>query len=1070
MAKKKSAPAGDASANRSEAAVNESLPSTIEPQNNAFDNLRNKIEAQLQKPGQSKGKDKPKPKKSETKSVDEPKKTKPDAAKPARGKKRDRSGQILDGDAGKTTQARGKPRQVNGSKHEDEHEDVDEVFRKEVQALGGTDEDLKLLADAASDSELEEFPEDRSRKSRPHDIDVKGLNKGMGNILKEIALAQGESAPDQDASNSDEADEDDDAGQPSVQSGNEKAEKNSRGKKQPQFLCEPKADWFNVPEPDVDMEKRPKYTPSSETLDQLYEYAKSLLAEEHQRFKDSQQSSSAQSFYNTVIASGTLSDRISALTLAVQESPIHNMRALETLLGLAWKRSRSQAVDVLRALKDLFAQGSLLPESRKLYAFRAQPTLPYLLGHAKTWKQGDKLPRGLDQARLVVWAFESWLKELYFEVLQILETWCSDEIEFSKSRAVSYVFELLKERPEQESNLLRLLINKLGDPVKKIASQASYLLMQLLISHPAMKMVVVSAIESDFIFRPGQSMHGKYYAVVTLNQTAFSGKEEDVAKKLLDIYFGLFSPLLKMTAAPEPTTKPATEKVDETPAPRRRRNNHKKPAPVSGQAQAEELREKLISAILTGVNRAYPYAGADGSSFNDHLETLFKITHSSNFNTSIQAMMLIQQLSTTHKASNDRFYRVLYESMLDPRLIIASKQQLYLNLLHRALKADLNVKRVKAFVKRLVQLMSLHEPSFICGVFFLIQDLESTFPSLAGLIDQPEDHDDEEVFRDVDEDAPQGQPELSEKPRGDVYDGHKRAPEHANADNSCVWEILPFLAHFHPSVSVSADHLLRHAKLPGKPDLSLHTLSHFLDRFVYRNPKLSSVSQRGSSIMQPMANDSRNVLIGGSWDAQRRLPVNCEAFKSKKSDDVAADDVFFHRYFSSLDTKVASTKVKKAKKRGDDDEESGDDEDEVWKAMMDSAPDLEGAEESDDDVDLSELDSEMDALEDEAGGDAGGSDDDGVDIDPAIFDEDEDDLMEIGEDVAEKDASEVSDFDGFGDEDEEETSSKKTKKGKKADREADKEKAKKLKRLPTFASAEDYSKMLDDDEDEDMGM
>ena len=44
------------------------------------------------------------------------------------------------------------------------------------------------------------------------------------------------------------------------------------------------------------------------------------------------------------------------------------------------------------------------------------------------------------------------------------------------------------------------------------------------------------------------------------------------------------------------------------------------------------------------------------------------------------------------------------------------------------------------------------------------------------------------------------------------YDGHKRAPEHANADHSCAWEVLPFLAHFHPSVTVSADHYIHHTR------------------------------------------------------------------------------------------------------------------------------------------------------------------------------------------------------------------------------------------------------------------
>ncbi|KAJ4661853.1 RNA-binding ribosome biosynthesis protein mak21 [Exophiala dermatitidis] len=1025
----------------------------------SMENLRNQIQARLQEIDQKGKKGKKDVKKTDV-TPKSGKQSKHNTEGPGRGKKRDRNGQVLEDDKKKNTSRNSVP-QHGGKINDDDEEEEENDFRKEVQALGGTADDIQLVADAQSDSELEGTSEERtSRKSKADvesKVDMEGLDKGLKNILKEIALAQGEmdDEEDEDEDEVDEVDEAPSSRQPPKEEQKQEKEKPQRGKNT-QFVCEPNPDWFDLPAPEVDTEAPLKYTPSKDTLDQLYEYAKKLLEEENQRFKDSQQSSSAHSFYNTVITSGTLSDKISALTLAVQESPLHNMRALETLIGVARKRSRSQAIDVLRALKDLFAQGSLLPESRRLYAFRAQPLLPHVLSQIKTWRQGDKLPRGLEPKHLVAWAFEDWLKEQYFEILKILEVWCNDEIEFSKARAVSYVYELLKERPEQESNLLRLLINKLGDPVKKIASQASYLLMQLLISHPAMKEVVISAIESDFIFRPGQSLHGKYYAVVTLNQTVLSPKEEAVAQKLLDIYFALFTQLLK------PSTAATEEKTEEEPR-TRGLGKKSKNTPKSGQAQTEELKEKLTSAILTGVNRAYPYVGAGGTTFSDHMETLFKIAHSPNFNTSIQALLLIQRLSGTHRASNDRFYRVLYESLLDPRLIHASKQQLYLNLLHRALKADLNVKRVKAFVKRLIQVLSLHEPPFICGSFFLIQDLETTFPSLAGLIDQPEDHDDDvEVFRDVDEDANNDLPEKPEQHQSNVYDGHKRAPEHANADNSCAWELLPFLAHFHPSVSVSADHILRHAKLPGKPDLSLHTLSHFLDRFVYRNPKLSSSSLRGSSIMQPMAaTDIHGVLIANGVSGQRQLPVNSDAFKSKKSDEVAAEDVFFHQYFASLGKGVTKkTKAQKKREKNEDDESA--EEDEVWKAMMDSAPDLEGEVESDEDVDLSDLESAMGESEGEG---LSGSEGEGVDIEAGIFDEDEDDLMELDEDVAD----EGGDFAGFESGEEEDQRPSKRKKGKKGAKEDEgKAKTKKtLKGLPTFASAEDYAKMLENDEDED---
>jgi ribosome biogenesis protein MAK21 len=162
--------------------------------------------------------------------------------------------------------------------------------------------------------------------------------------------------------------------------------------------------------------------------------------------------------------------------------------------------------------------------------------------------------------------------------------------------------------------------------------------------------------------------------------------------------------------------------------------------------------------------------------------------------------MLIQQLSSAHQVSAERFYRTLYESLLDPRIATSSKQAMYLNLLYKALKADLNMKRVKAFIKRLVQILSLHQPSFICGVLYLIRELETASPSLTSLVDQPEEHegdDDVEVFRDVpdeDEQAPAEPIAQGAAPsRANVYDSRKRDPERSNADKSCLWELVSAL-------------------------------------------------------------------------------------------------------------------------------------------------------------------------------------------------------------------------------------------------------------------------------------
>ena len=318
------------------------------------------------------------------------------------------------------------------------------------------------------------------------------------------------------------------------------------------------------------------------------------------------------------MSSGTLSDKVSALTLLIQESPLHNMKALERLLGLAKKRSRGQAVSALGALKDLLAQGELLPSNRRLKPFASQPALLEALqdSQVRAWKPGQSLPGRLDKLHLLLWAFEDWLKSSYFQIIQLLEVWCNDEVEFARARALGYVHELLTQKPEQEVNLLRLLVNKLGDTDRKIASKASFLLLQLQSTHPLMRPVIISTMESELIFRPRQNPNAIYYAIITLNQTVLSAQEEHVAVKLLDVYFGLFGVLLR------PSRKEPPYVQDATAGPKQRGNHEKARKPRRDAATKvahhetaiqveDESREKIISAVLTGVNRAFPYSGSD---------------------------------------------------------------------------------------------------------------------------------------------------------------------------------------------------------------------------------------------------------------------------------------------------------------------------------------------------------------------------------------------------------------------------------------------------------------------------
>ena len=277
------------------------------------------------------------------------------------------------------------------------------------------------------------------------------------------------------------------------------------------------------------------------------------------------------------------------------------------------------------------------------------------------------------------------------------------------------------------------------------------------------------------------------------------------------------------------------------------------------------------------------------------------------------------------------------------------------------------------------------------------------------------------------------------------YDGRKRDPEHSEADGSSLWELSPLLMHFHPSVALFASRLITHESMPAKPDLAQNTLMHFLDRFVYRNPKQQSITtRRGPSIMQPIGSTNvDHIAIAERSGLQQ--PVNSESFMNLSDDKIKPDEVFFHKYFSAISNgkRTKEKKAKKVKATLDSDDEDGD-EDEIWKALVKSKPELDEAEDSD-------MSLEMDDLEYEPGPDDRHSD---LDLDDDGGDAGFNDALGLGsdDDALVDSGSEVEILNNSTDEE-----GVPLNRAGKVDK---KKRRKKLKSLPTFASADDYASML----------
>ncbi|KAF6741179.1 hypothetical protein DFP72DRAFT_946119, partial [Ephemerocybe angulata] len=399
--------------------------------------------------------------------------------------------------------------------------------------------------------------------------------------------------------------------------------------------------------------------------------------------------------------------------------------------------------------------------------------------------------------------------------------------------------------------------------------------------------------------------------------------------------------------------------------------------------------------------------------------------------------------------------------------------------------------RTKAVVRRFVQVLvagGSGATEFVAGGLYLLGEVLlpsassffSTIPGLRAMLNAPP------------------KKNIAEK---DAYDPKKRDPQWAHAGSSPLWELTPLLHSHHPAIALHTRQLLTSQPLTASPDLSQNTLSHFLDRF----PAASAL-------------DGVKLRKGEQLDVQR---VNERGFVERREGDVAVEEVFFWRFFRERGEREERMRRKVGGRKGEEDnEESGSekdedeqeddeesekedkekeeeedsdvsegelDEDEVWKAMQASMPKangdddlLAGSEDSDDldsdlDAEMADSDSEGEWEDEDEDADAGKvSDDEDEDGLSLVEGSDNEDLISLDGDVPEgliAYEDEEDEEDAEKDEEEEEwggVDGGAGQKRKRAEREEKKESRKKLRALPTFASYEDYAKLIDASPEDDI--
>lgn len=758
---------------------------------------------------------------------------------------------------------------------------------------------------------------------------------------------------------------------------------------------------------------------------------------------------------------GTLKDRIAATSVTVSTSPLHKFYALDGLLSMAGcaesgGKSNSRVAQLsAEALEDVFTN-TLLPPDRKLLTLSQRPL--YLFESSKA---GKKSKKSLSPRILLLWRFEEMVKEKYDLFLRkYMAHTLQEGAEMHKIATLHSAGALLASVPEGESQLLAMIVNKLGDPGKKTAAAAGHQLRLILQKHPNMQMIIAREVQ-QLTHRPHLSSKALYNCIVFLNQlklekeddkTSQSRMTDNLPSSLIKTYFRLFEVATK-------SNKKGLKDKD---------------------SDDKGTKSRLLSALLTGVNRAHPYLPSKDQDMEEHIDALYRIVHTASPAASTQALMLLfhlivgskatsddDKMPTTDTATNrqDRFYRALFMVLSKPSLVSHGKHlTMFFNLLYKAMKYDPDTNRVNACAKRFMSTAVHSNPATIAGSLFLLNEITKTHPGLQTCMEEVPNESNAKLIFDDSKREPRAALVIASQ--GD----NKQSKEIYGNDRKCPpsWELSLVSHHFHPSVSKFGG-TIGEITYSGDP-LRDFGLAPFLDKFAYRNPKsrdkVDSHFKRGKSVAERRSGTESQI------QTRLELPVNDPAFLERES--VSEQDEFFLKFF----TERARRDEIKGIMRKSDQELDGDDD--IEDAEVEA---LDAAEEADD-IDIGkqfeeyeqawETDEEEEAfadslaeklMETEAGTSQADLDDEDPDMDDwsdngegePQDDSDEDDMMaafEDGIDPSDDDsANAIKAPDGsYSDEDDfmDAISSDSDSDGQESQDDFD---------LPTFADAEEYERL-----------
>ena len=301
----------------------------------------------------------------------------------------------------------------------------------------------------------------------------------------------------------------------------------------------------------------------------------------------------------------TLGDKIAALSLAVSEAPLYALPYLHQLLHISASEKRREAGQGLEALVELFHNVPLICSD------------------------------DVTHSSPLIAQFDRDIKSIYTSTLRLLEVHAHDQLEHGRHTACRLLSRLLlspRITVYKQSNVVAILVNKMGDPDRKLASRIAYYLEQAWISKGIdstadVEMAITRSM--SVILKHGQKKGKKprhkkkdaqeegsekaayrviYYAMTLLTQLKLQ-RNSPITMRVINIYGLLFE---HFVIAPHSDT-PKAEKGKKD-----KKGKKKKQDP----SQHSHEFGRIAKLLLTGLSRAIPFASDQTG--NDHLRKIIQ--------------------------------------------------------------------------------------------------------------------------------------------------------------------------------------------------------------------------------------------------------------------------------------------------------------------------------------------------------------------------------------------------------------------------------------------------------------